>query len=140
MISSFSSLSIEFSLELGNGFFGDITDFLVLRDVHSIEAVLHDFYTNRLVYNLPYDTINQSYYADRILFYIHSLRYHEQSQSIIHLYSPTRLEKMDKVTFYQGQPTLILLLSNHHFDHLLYLVERFIQHNKESIDISLYSH
>ena len=110
-----------------------MTDFIVLRDVQSPAVVIHDFYTNRLFYNLPYDIINTSYYADRILFYIHSLRYHEQTQSVIHLFSPTTLAKIEKVTFYQGIPTSLLLLSNHYFDQLLHIIEMFIQQEKEGI-------
>lgn len=121
---------IEFCLALGNGFIGEMSDFLVLREVDSIETVIHDLYTHRPRYNIPCDIVNSLYYGDRVLFYIHPLRYHHTT--LVNPFMQLRLQAINKVTFYRFRSPIQTLSSLGGFTVLVDLLGHFISSRMES--------
>ena len=108
-----------------------MTDFLVLREIKSIDQVIQDFYSNHQSYNTPIDILNSQYYSKRILFYIHSLRYHNNT-----LTSPSHsyhLLSMDGVTFNQYSLPIQSFLSISGLSFLLAFIQHSIQTTNKSI-------
>lgn len=116
---------------MGDGFIGEITDLLVLREVTSIDTVIHDFYTNRLSVNYPCDVLNQNYYGERLLFYLHPLRMTESS--IINPFLDVSVKATDKVMFSQYSTPLQSLLQVGGLSRVLSLIQFFV-HTKNTSD------
>ena len=108
-----------------------MTDLLELRKIKSIDQVIQDFYSNHQSYNTPIDILNSQYYSKRILFYIHSLRYHNNT-----LTSPSHsyhLLSMDDVTFNKYSLPMQSFLSISGLSFLLSFIQHSIQTTNKSM-------
>lgn len=107
-----------------------------MREVSSIETVIHDFYTNRLNVNYPCDVLNQDYYGDRILFYLHPLRMTENT--IMNPFLEMSVKSLDKVMFSQYSTPLQSLLQIGGLSRILSLIHYYVHSKNTGYFLSVY--
>ena len=114
-----------------------MSDFLVLREVDSIEPVMHDFYAHRSMLNVPLDVVNQEFYGERILFYVHSLR--ARPSMLAHPFAYVKWIGMEGVQFNQSETPLGALFHDGGFARLEGLIQHCITIQRAGSDGKLAS-